>query len=192
MEQIHNGKPLVYSAQIITVFRLHNLSEYRKICNGLRSVASVEETSVVLSDMFRGFTNLALYYQQALSTSLHFIPNGSGYFATYSDISITELLRSADREVLKQLVDPSIRALMDYDLQHDTEYLHTLKTYLKNERNIAKTAKDLYIHRNTLLYRIERLNKLIFDNLEDEDSRLRLIMSMKIMDLMQKDKSKGD
>lgn len=47
-------------------------------------------------------------------------------------------------------------------LEIDLEILNTAKTLMKNDLNIAKTAKDMYIHRNTLIYRIEKI-KEIFD-----------------------------
>ena len=42
-----------------------------------------------------------------------------------------------------------------------TDLLNTLLTYLKNSGNMNKTASDLHIHRNTLLYRLSKIHNLI-------------------------------
>ena len=78
--------------------------------------------------------------------------------------------------------DPSLKMLDTYDKKHGTEYLHTLKIFLLNERNIATTAKSLHIHRNTLLYRIERLKNMLLSDLDQEQNRLRIQISLYIIE----------
>ena len=39
----------------------------------------------------------------------------------------------------------------------DEEILHTATVFLDNNLNVSETARQLYIHRNTLVYRIEKL-----------------------------------
>ena len=43
----------------------------------------------------------------------------------------------------------------------DDETLVTIQTFFENNLNISETARQLYIHRNTLVYRLERLEKII-------------------------------
>lgn len=47
------------------------------------------------------------------------------------------------------------------DLDLDDETLITIQKFFENSLNISETARQLYIHRNTLVYRLERLEKLI-------------------------------
>ena len=64
------------------------------------------------------------------------------------------------------------------------DYYKTLRTFLKNEKSIPKTSKELVIHRTTLLYRLEKIQETLKLNLENEDVRLYLKLSFKIMDTL--------
>ena len=45
-----------------------------------------------------------------------------------------------------------LRRLQEYDQAHSTALLHTLCVYLLQEQNLHATARQLFIHRNTLVY----------------------------------------
>ena len=55
-----------------------------------------------------------------------------------------------------------LRRLQEYDQAHSTALLHTLCVYLLQEQNLHATARQLFIHRNTLVYRT--LLQLDLDN----------------------------
>lgn len=54
-----------------------------------------------------------------------------------------------------------------YDLENGTEYCETLKCYLLNEMNCAIMAEKLHVHKNTILYRLQRAGELFDLNLKD-------------------------
>ena len=54
-----------------------------------------------------------------------------------------------------------LRRLQEYDQAHSTALLHTLCVYLLQEQNLHATARQLFIHRNTLVYRLEKIKKHI-------------------------------
>ena len=60
--------------------------------------------------------------------------------------------------------------------------MHTLRVYLECERSYVKTAKQLYIHRNSLLYRIQRIQELTCLDFSDPSTRLHLLMSYAVQD----------
>lgn len=183
LEKTYDGKPLIYNKQVICVFYLTKVQEYRKIADILENFSMKEKLSIAMSDLFSGFENLPWYYKQAQYTLLYYCMNEPDFFSTYADRCMEYFLSSCpSRKDLEMFCDPSLKMLDTYDKKHGTEYLHTLKTFLLNERNIAITAKSLHIHRNTLLYRIERLNNMLLSDLDQEQNRLRIQISLYIIE----------
>ncbi len=73
-----------------------------------------------------------------------------------------------------------IDLIVDYDRHKKTNLLDTLETYLEFGGNVTKTSSHLDVHRNTLLQRLERLQKLCKLALEKCQHRLPLLVALKI------------
>lgn len=90
------------------------------------------------------------------------------------------LFDQMESTIVPDILHPALKQLKAYDTQHHTEFYETLYVYLKNERSIADTARALNLHRNTLLYRLKRLDELVTDDLNDHPVRLHLMLSYEI------------
>ena len=82
---------------------------------------------------------------------------------------------------LQQICSPEIHTLKTYDTLHDTAYMNTLYTYLTNECNVVKTAAALHIHRNTLMYRMNKIHDLISFDESSSIQRLQLHLSLLVL-----------
>ena len=76
-----------------------------------------------------------------------------------------------------------ILSLKTFDEDHNTDYYNTLMLYVKNHLNAVQTAKQLYIHRSTFLYRMEKIKELIHLELDDYDTLLYVMMTFRMMEL---------
>ena len=72
-----------------------------------------------------------------------------------------------------------IQELADYDAVRNTELVKTLESYLDHGGSLVDTADSLYIHRNTLLHRLERIKTLNQINLRNPIHRLNLHIAVK-------------
>lgn len=72
-----------------------------------------------------------------------------------------------------------IRTLVEYDKSHKTELIKTLETYLDHGGSLVETAQALYIHRNTLLHRINRIEDLCKLEIRNPLQRLNLHAAVK-------------
>ncbi len=71
--------------------------------------------------------------------------------------------------------------LDEYDRQHRSELAQTLEAFFNAGGNHMQAARDLHVHRNTLIYRLERIRELLGGaDLEDPDTRLNLHLALKI------------
>ncbi|PNV60654.1 hypothetical protein C0033_17990 [Clostridium sp. chh4-2] len=84
------------------------------------------------------------------------------------------------------LCHPALIALERYDKKYGNNLKDVLYLYLTNDRNSAKTAKDLFIHRNTMLYKINKIEEIIGQSLDDHLLRERLLFSFHILEYIDK------
>ena len=73
-------------------------------------------------------------------------------------------------EDAKQLFELNLGALYQQDQARNTRYLTTLKVFLDNDRAWEKSAKQLHIHKQTLVYRIQKIQEITgrrTDSMED-------------------------
>ena len=101
----------------------------------------------------------------------------------FDEVALDYVLEQASRELPVRLVcSERILRLQDYDRQHHTDYYHTLKTYVESQLNAVQTAKKLFIHRSTFLYRMEKIEELVQLDLNDYDTLLYVMMTFRILE----------
>ena len=88
---------------------------------------------------------------------------------------VQQLLTSAKRSIPAKYYQPEgLKRLYTHDAASSVSYADTLKTYLDNNMSISATAKALYIHRSSLIDRLDHINRLLGSDLEDPLERLKL------------------
>jgi purine catabolism regulator len=114
--------------------------------------------------------------EQALTMGIRLFGGGSA--TNFGDLGIYRLLfcLKSDNE-LKAYYNEYLGTLSAYESKHDGELKATLKAYLKYN-NIAETARYLHVHRNTLLYRLARIQEITGWDLDDGETRLALHLAL--------------
>lgn len=80
------------------------------------------------------------------------------------------------------LSDYSILRLIEEDKKNNTEFYHTLKMYLLCENNVTMAAEKLYIHRNTMVYRLKQIRSCIEVDFNDGNISRELLAFMMMYD----------
>jgi DNA-binding PucR family transcriptional regulator len=103
--------------------------------------------------------------------------------AQFEDAADAFILRGAIESLPVELVCMrAVREMAESDREHDTNYLETAERYIKNKFNAVKTAGELFIHRSTFLYRLERMKTQFGLDLDAEQpSLLWLLLSIQLM-----------
>jgi purine catabolism regulator len=70
--------------------------------------------------------------------------------------------------------------LLEYDSAHDTELVPTLEAFFAHHGNVSQTAEALYLHRNSLMYRLDRAGEISGLNLDDVDDRFSLQLALRL------------
>lgn len=74
------------------------------------------------------------------------------------------------------------KRLLEHDVKGRSNYIDTLRAYLDNNLNALRAADALYISRNSFLSRLERINALIDEDLNDPQVRFRYELSLLLYD----------
>ena len=78
------------------------------------------------------------------------------------------------------------RLLEELDRKKETGWLELLKAYFDNECSLVNTAKAMYVHRNTLVYRLGKLKELMHYDWDNTYSREYMKQSVMILDFFWK------
>lgn len=81
---------------------------------------------------------------------------------------------------------PAVRGIWEMCRENGREMFDTLRTYLDNERSVTKTSAVLFTHRNTVLYRIKKIQELLGQDLDDAYIRDYVRLSIRVLELSEK------
>lgn len=110
---------------------------------------------------------------------------GKGHVTHFDDIGIYKiLLKVSDKDELFRFCLNLLKPLIEYDRENNTELQRTLEVYLKNNKKLSETAKELYIHRNTVRYRIDKIIDILNVDMEDGDILFNLYFSLKAFKIL--------
>ncbi|MDO4290638.1 MAG: helix-turn-helix domain-containing protein [Eggerthellaceae bacterium] len=90
--------------------------------------------------------------------------------------------KCSTRVLPETLCPPGLINLMDYDRDKGCDLCHTLHVFLRNNMQITETARQLFMHRNTLLNKLHKIDNILLIDLNDPDARLLLLLSFKILE----------
>ena len=139
-----------------------------------------------LSNCYSDLEDTYTAYQQAvlaaeMSLKLRLQPNG--IFMDYMPFPMfLSVLKSHSPETF---VHPVIYRIRAYDEKYGTDYFNTLRTFSLNMHSRDKTASQLGIHRNTLLYRLGRISELFRLPYEEQQTALTLLCSFMLLEVYQ-------
>ncbi len=88
---------------------------------------------------------------------------------------------SEDPAELERFFAETIEPLAAYDDQYETELVATVEAFLANDGNVAATAKQLFTHRHTIRYRLERVRELCGHDVSATEGREKLGLGLKAM-----------
>jgi purine catabolism regulator len=107
--------------------------------------------------------------------------SGMHSITTFSELGIYRmLLQFAESRNPNEFFCEALERLLDYDQQADKELVKTLRAFLECNGNLTETSDRLFIHRNTLKYRLERIRDITQIDLDDSENRLMLHLGLKM------------
>ncbi|MDB5098231.1 MAG: sugar diacid utilization regulator [Cyanobacteria bacterium RYN_339] len=107
--------------------------------------------------------------------------NGPGAITFFAELGIYRmLLQFAQSQDPNEFFCEPLQRLIEYNQQTDKELVKTIAAFLECNGNLTETSNKLFIHRNTLKYRLERIRDITQIDLDDSENRLMLHLGLKM------------
>lgn len=101
------------------------------------------------------------------------------------DLGVYQLvLGLSDRDKLLAFRDQTLGKLIEYDDRQHADLIKTLEAFFNCHGNLSQTAELLIVHRNTLLYRMNRIEEIAEIDLDRPETRLALHLALTIRRLL--------
>ena len=210
LENEFHTKPVFMDDKITALTPVNEGTSISYILHQLEESTRKNASQIVISDSFHGYARIPLAYRQTaevfktlpenrdevivityqtwlaerLKGNPYYLMKAAKSVNNPSGSSVHNPSRSNADDLPANLFIPlELYTLKEHDILHRTELILTLKTYLEIERNSVLTAELMHIHRNTLNYRIKTILSLCSFDLNDIETRLRLILVLSILGL---------
>ena len=166
-------------------------TEEKDIVNTIRTIYNIfiKESKTVhvrigIGEIAQGLEGLKKSYDQ--SRIARKTINKSGVMF-YKELGIYQLLFYIDDtskidDYVKEILNP----LLIYDKKNNQNLIDTLREYLKCGQNVSQASQNLYIHRNTMIKRVEKIEELLGCSIKNAEVTNQLYNAVKIYDLFLK------
>lgn len=166
-------------------------TEEKNIVNTIRTIYNIfiKENKTVhvrigIGEIAQGLEGLKKSYDQ--SRIARKTINKSGVMF-YKELGIYQLLFYIDDtskidDYVKEILNP----LLIYDKKNNQNLIDTLREYLKCGQNVSQASQNLYIHRNTMIKRVEKIEELLGCSIKNAEVTNQLYNAVKIYDLFLK------
>lgn len=141
-----------------------------------------------ISDWFTDLSRIGFFYRQAKETErlAESLPERE-YITFYDDVRRMDILKShPNHENVADLVGPEYMDIDTYDTRHNTNYFETIYQYIVSGRSHGRTAAKMFVHKNTVSYRINKAKDLFGLNLDNEKKCMALTEAYLLLQMKKK------
>ena len=151
----------------------------------LRSLAGVfipGLLAVGASEAYGDLKNTFYYYNQALAAArLGIRRDPASPCWRYADYLLADMMRRVRvRQIPAALTPPGLLRLMEHDRANGTDLTRLLRGYLDRDRNVTRTARDLFLTRSTCIRHLEQIGEVSGLDLDDADVRLACSIALRL------------
>ncbi|TRM10903.1 PucR family transcriptional regulator [Lentibacillus cibarius] len=171
---IENCKTLYYNDSLVCfisiVFEKNLKQKLKKAGDSIvHRFRKLSNLGVSISDTVYDMDQIREYYSNSMLVFKIYKEelDKQSFVRFYEDIGLFRLFHYVEEiSVLQEFVTEKLGSVIEYDERKGANLLETLSYYIQNNTNLQKTADDMYVHYNTMRYRMSKLKEL---GINDED-----------------------
>lgn len=104
---------------------------------------------------------------------------------SYRKMGISRLFLSmSDTEIMKEYYDSMLKPLITYDTLNATDYTEFLQTYFDEGCHVQQVADKLFLHRNSIGYKLHKIEEILMCDLNDFETKVSLMLALKLRYLL--------
>ncbi|MRZ29597.1 PucR family transcriptional regulator [Paeniclostridium sordellii] len=185
--------PMEYANNLMFLIFSNDYSEGEKSVEAVEAVFNLinskyleVENSLSFSRIRESNSDIKISYKEAFKAlSMIDIYNRDSKIIKYKELGIIRwLVELSDIKEIQRYCYENLGPILEYDKKHGMDLMGTLKCYFQNNRHLLKTSQELFIHRNTLLYRLSTIKELLKIDLDDAMIDLELFNSILIYEFI--------
>lgn len=151
----------------------------------INTLSTMGTFSISVSEPIEQLQNVKDGYQHARLVHEIYRHNKASYIEFYQSLGLFKVFPLIkDREKMRMFIEEYIGDIIRYDQKKDMDLMHTLANLIKNNGNVQKTSEEMFIHYNSLRYRIQKLKDLGVD-LSDGDKMIEVAVACQMYRYLQ-------
>lgn len=168
------------------VIKKEAVSFCERILNEVLKKYEANQLVIGLGRCFGEVGQLWKSYEQAKLIVENFSKANNSSIIHYDDLGLYRIF-SFDglQSELVEFYSATIKPLVEYDKANNSELVKTIKYYFQCNGNMKKMSEKMFMHYNTIIYRLQKIKDITGMDIEDYNSRLNLEIALMIMDSIQ-------
>ena len=184
-KKLGDSVSFLYQDEIVVFFDLTRLGMNQEEVAG-KLVYFTRDTYLKAgySRVMTGHMNLRRQYVQA-KTALDVGSRKKPYLWIhyFSQVAMTYILEQATKRLPGTMIcHEGLLELKKHDEENQTQYMETLRVYLEQHLSATQAARELFIHRSTFLYRLDRIREILQSDLDDPEEIFYLELSFRLLE----------
>lgn len=106
--------------------------------------------------------------------------------AFFEELGAVRLFYNQSEQELEEFIDEVLGPIIKYDAEKDNDLLQTLWEYFRADTNITVATQNLFIHSNTLRYRLKKIEELLSKSLDDIETKFNIYSALKVAAILGK------
>ena len=183
----HNGNFFYYDSNFVLMMNDVSQRDYDEIVGGILDRTHKRMPDIKLycgaGSKVQDISQLYISYRRAKAAVKRAVCQKDMY-VKFDDMGLYRLLYMVeDKKLLWEMSEELLKPLIEYDKKHKSSYVETLELYLRHNGSIQAVAEQTFTHRNTVIYRISNIKKLLNTEFDSAEEKMKYLTALYIRNM---------
>lgn len=164
------------------------IGDFGELLQDVRPIMEKYNLIAGISNSFGSILGLSAHcFQSCKALQLGSVLHPEKTLYSYRDYSVYYMIELClKNDDLTAFCLPEIAKLIEHSKKDSGDLLNTLRIYLRCGRSKSQTAREMFVHLNTVKYRLQQIQSIIGLDFDNDDNALKLMLSFKMLEYKEK------